>query len=111
MTDFWIKRGDRKDSVEATLKDATGATVDLTGATVTFNMRAPGAASPKVSASAVNLDTGTATRGKVRYDWAAADTDTAGLYYAEFEVTFADGKRASFPSHTHLVVEVVEDLG
>lgn len=106
--DFTIKRGDRLPPIQATLKDAAGTAVNLTGATVTLLMTAQGASSPSVNAAATVTN---AAGGQVQYDWGTSDTATAGTYYAEFEVTFASGKKQTFPNDRHLVVVVYGDLG
>ena len=49
--------------------------------------------------------------GIVSYSWGATDTDTAGLYMAEWEVTFAGGIPMTFPRNGHLDVNVEPDLG
>ena len=81
MAAFYIKRGDTRPSLYATLTQE-GSVVDLTGATVRFHM------GNVVDASAEILE---ASAGTVRYNWVAADTLLEGSYRAEFEVTFPDG--------------------
>jgi hypothetical protein len=103
---FYIKRNDTSPSISATLA-SDGTAVDLTGATVKFIMRLPGATSAKVNTAATVVS---AADGTVRYDWVAANTDTAGLYQAEFEVTFAGGAKRTFPADDYLYVSVVTDL-
>ena len=49
--------------------------------------------------------------GIVSYSRGATDTDTAGLYMAEWEVTFAGGIPMTFPGNGHLYVNVEPDLG
>ncbi len=61
-----------------------GVAVNLTGATVKFKMRAVGSTTLKIDANAVIV---TALEGKVRYDWQAADVDTAGFYLVWWTVT------------------------
>jgi uncharacterized protein YfaS (alpha-2-macroglobulin family) len=39
-----------------------------------------------------------APNGVVRYSWGTDDTDEAGRYRAEFEVTYADGSVETFPN-------------
>lgn len=107
MSDITLKRGDRLPLLDRTLLDENDNAVDLTGATVRFIMRAYGATNPKISAAATVLD---ADEGRVRYSWGATDTDTAGHYQAEFEVTFSNGRKETFPNDHHLTVDVVADL-
>lgn len=112
--DFHLAKGDRSSSITDTLKDSAGAAVDIQGATVNFVMRkttaAPG--TTKVSAAATNSQVGTGSdgsKGKVAYDWAAVDVDTAGLFLARWRVTFANGKRQSFPNDRWILVRVSND--
>lgn len=105
---FAIKRNDRREPIERTLKGSNGLAVDLTGATVKFLMRLHGSAVLKVNAAATVVS---AVGGQVRYSWTAADTDTAGVYDAEFEVTFSDTTKQTFPNAEPIAVMVYEDLG
>lgn len=99
---FGIKRNDRAPSLEVTLGG-----IDLTGTTATFIMKLQGAATPKVSAPATVI----AATSSLRYDWGATDTDTIGMYQAEFEVTFAGGIKRTFPGNDYLYVLILPDLG
>ncbi len=106
--DFTIKVGDRKPSVYGTLSDSSAVAWTLSGASVTFTMK-------HVSTNVVKVNKQTATIEDaaahiVKYDWQAADTDTAGYYYAEWEVTFPGGLVATFPNTGHNLVEVVGAL-
>lgn len=113
MTDFYLKEGDTSPSITATLQDAAGNAVDLTQATeVKFHMALrpePGEVhgTAKVSADADKVD---ATNGEVRYDWAATDTDTPGIYDAEWRVTWTGGRIESFPQDGYRIIEIKERL-
>lgn len=103
---FSIKQNDTSPSLQATLKDASQAPINLTGATVMFHM--------KSLDGAIKIDTEmTITderNGVVKYDWQSGDTDTVGTYYVEFEVTYADASVETFPNNGNKVVSVVKEL-
>jgi len=105
--DFEIKRGDRRQPIEAFLRDGAGASVNLSGTTVRFHMVEDGGVMPKVNSPATIINPAT---GHVRYEWVAEDTDTAGLYNAEWEVTFGDGTILTFPNNRHLTINIYPDL-
>lgn len=104
MSTFAIKRNDTSPSWVVTLTEAAG---NLSGATVNMHMKLPGASSAKVDAACTIVD---ATAGTVRYDWSSGDTDTAGLYEAEFEVTYSDATVETFPNVGFFLVNVDGDL-
>ena len=107
MATHTIKQGDLYPPIEATLSDANGA-VDLTGASVRFIMLRRRGRVELVNADATIMDAAT---GSIRYQWVAGDTDEVGDHLAEFEVTFADTRVATWPNGGHLIVSVVRDLG
>ena len=84
---FRIKTNDTSPELAVTLEDANGVLVNITGATARFHMKAVGATQLKVDAPMTVTD---ASGGTLQYSWVAADTDTAGTYYGEIEVTYAD---------------------
>jgi hypothetical protein len=80
----------------------------LTGASVKFIMKLSGNTQPKVNALAVFEDP---ALGNVRYDWTAADTDLAGTFDAEWQVTYSDGGVETFPGdETYNTVIISPDL-
>jgi len=104
---FYVKQNDTSPAMLATLQDADGNAVNVTGATVRFHMRAVGSTTVVVDEAATIV---TALDGLVRYDWQAADTDTIGSYQAEFEVTYADATRETFPNDAYIRVEIIDDI-
>lgn len=115
MDAFPIKQNDTQPSISAVLKDDDVA-VDLTGATITFEMRrrvsrCSDAAVPaiKVSAPAVNLDVGVGSRGSVRFDWRAGDTSEAGNFDATFRVTLA-GLVKTYPTVGYIPISITPNL-
>ena len=107
METFYIKRGDTSPAIRYALSPTT---VVLTGATVRFQMRARrsrGGATVIDAAAVVVTATGTPT---VEYQWQAGETANAGIFEAEFRVTYADGKVETFPNDEFISVKISEDV-
>ena len=86
MTDLLVWNvGNREPPIHQYIQ-VDGSPVDLTGATVRFKMREVGSDTLVVDQPATIVD---AASGHVRYDWAAADVDTAMLALVWWEVTFS----------------------
>lgn len=100
MATFEIKRGDTAPALRYALFPET---IDLTGATVVFNLRG---ILDRVPAVIV-----TASPPVIEYQWQTGDTDITGLRPAEFEVTYADGRVETFPTDNSLAVHIRPDLG
>lgn len=101
---FRIKRNDTSPTLLYQLDLADGQT--LVNATIRFHMN-------DAAGTSIVDDAGSiydATEEQIQYAWSAADTVTAGIYNAEFEVTFADGSVETFPNDGYLRVRVYEDL-
>lgn len=107
-----IKQNDTRPKIRAQAKQGPGGatTVDLTGASVVFNMRL--AADPfTVVASRVGASLVTPSTGIMEFTPTTAQTATNGLYQAEFEVTFADGGVLTFPSGANYIwIQVGDDI-
>ncbi len=104
---FYIKQGDLLPVMEAYLS-RNGRRVDLTAATgVKFIMRLKGATATKVNAAASIVS----STGYVQYAWAGTDTDTAGEYQAEWQVTWPGPKAETYPNDGYLTVIVTDDVG
>lgn len=103
---FSIKQGDTLPAFIGQCLDENGEPVPTLGSTVTFRMRpqVPGVKAP-ISAAAAWLDPSTAT---AKYEWAVGNTDTPGLYYADFFVDWGSGVTESFPNDGYTVVEVLK---
>lgn len=104
---FSIKQNDTAPSIRATLRDGSNTAIDLTDATVRFHMKAVAGTTVKVDALANIVN---ATGGIVQYNWTTNDTDTAGSYYAEFEVTYSDGTVETFPNNSNLSISIRAEL-
>ena len=106
---YYIKQGDYGQTITATCKDSAGTAVDISAAAeVRFHMGAEGSTAT-VDAAATNLDTGAGTRGQVSYTFVDGDTDDAGDYRAEFEVTWATAV-ITFPNDSYITVKVSDEV-
>lgn len=104
---FRIKTNDTSPKLVVILDDAYGNVVDLSGASAKFHMKKYGATSLKVQATADITDE---TGGRVEYAWQSGDTNTAGTYYGEIEVTYGDLTVETFPNKGYFTVIIQEDL-
>jgi hypothetical protein len=105
---FRIKTNDTSPKLAVTLEDANGSAINISGAGgVRFHMKAFGATSLKVDAPMTITN---ATGGVVEYSWVAVDTNTAGTYYGEVEVTYADNTVETFPNNGYFTIIIKEDL-
>lgn len=105
--DFTIKQNDTLPDLQVQLTDSGGYPFDLRSSTVMFRMVKRGAQYAKVGAFATVLD---AVGGRIKYVWQAADTDTVGVYRAEFEATDSLGRIETYPAEDYYLIEVVDDL-
>ena len=103
---FIIKQNDTSPAIQATLKDANGSAIDLTGADVVMHMKSVNGVL-KVSEEMTIVD---AANGVVKYDWVTGDTDTVGTYYVEFQVTYADLTIETFPNDDKAVILIKPEL-
>lgn len=104
-----MKRGDLEPAIPSTLStelDGVITPIDLTACTVKFIMKSRTAV--VISAAAVIVD---AVNGKVRYDWIAGDTNIAGTYFAEWEITKPGSRPMTAPGEGFITVYINPDLG
>jgi Rib/alpha/Esp surface antigen-like repeat protein len=107
MAAFVLKQNDTSPAMRVELFDSVGKRIDLSGCTVRFLMRAKGATIHKV---ADTMEFEDAEGGIVIYRWKAADTDTAGNFQAEVEVTYPDNTVETFPRGGYIGVKVLDDI-
>lgn len=114
MADFTITAGDSAPFISARLEDAAGQAANLNSASVRFIMRPIRGTGPTIAAAAVidiedpadcPIDV-----PNVHYEWAGTDTDVAGGYYGDFEATYFNGKRETFPNDRHLMIAIYDDI-
>jgi hypothetical protein len=91
----FIKAGNNGPSIRRTLIDPdTGLPINLTDAAVSF----VATSYDKTPAFSGNATLEDAEGGVVRYDFTAEDTATAGTFWAEFQITFAEGQTMTYPA-------------
>jgi hypothetical protein len=105
---FYIKQNDTRPELDVFLRDDKDRTINVTGATVKFNMRNASDNTVKVNNGSVT--TVSSTSGRVKYSFSAADTDTAGNFDGEFEVTFVGGQVETFPNDGFIKVIITDDV-
>jgi uncharacterized protein YfaS (alpha-2-macroglobulin family) len=103
---FTIKQSDTSPSLRATLQNANGTAINLTSATVRFHMKSLDGTVVLDKAMTVT----TPLSGIVTYNWQTGDTATAGTYFAEFEVTYADLSIETFPNTGNLPIVITPEL-
>ena len=101
-----LKRGDTRHAIRAILKDSSGSPVDLTDCTVSFHM-APLGRPPTISRQ---VDIHDAEGGEVWVVFAPGETDVSGVYRAEFQVVYGDGRRETFPNNGYINIQIQSDL-
>lgn len=106
-----VKQNDTRPKIRAYAWQGTSSTaIDITGATVVFNMRlstSPGTV--KVSRGSATIVSG--ATGGMEYTLTSGQTDTVGLYQAEFEITFSDGGILTVPSGSNYIyVQIGDDI-
>lgn len=104
VEDFYIRSGDRLPDLVVTITPAGGSR-NWTGATWRFYMW-PVIHDEPITYKIDDVAAFDAGTSNVSYQFSAVDTDTPGLYYGQFEVTYADGKRESFPNEAPHVIRV-----
>lgn len=100
-----IKQGDTRHAIRATLKTVDSVPVDLTGARIVFKM------SNRYEGLAINREAVYETDGKVHFVFEGTETDKAGMYESEFEVTYTDGRVETFPHSGRIQVYIEKRIG
>jgi hypothetical protein len=105
---FFIKQNDNTPRLDVALQDDKGRPVDLTGATTVFHMRNSADDTLKIDGGSTTILA--ATRGELRYSWTVANTNTAGNFEAEFQVTYPDTTIQTFPDDGYIDVIITDDV-
>lgn len=106
MTKFYMKQNDTSPAIKIECADGDDAVIPVTGASVDFFMRGSNG-TVKVNGTGSVTD---GPNGIIQYDWSAGDTDTVGIFEAEFQVTFAGGEIETFPNKGYISVVIGDDI-
>jgi len=105
MDSFTIKRGDTSPAIRRSFVTAAGPLEIPAGSSVVFSM-----AEGITHRVAVRRQPCRIEGNDVIYYWQDGDTDIAGLYEAEFEITGPDGSIESAPNGGFININIVRDI-
>ncbi len=101
-----IKKGDYGQDLEFTVYESDGTTVvDLTDSTILFKMARHKATANKIESA---CDLVVAASGTCKYTVQLGDTDTAGVYRAELQITWS--APAKVLTATVETIKIIADL-
>lgn len=95
-----IKQNDNGIGIKATLSNEQGP-VNLTDAEVLFVM-----GEHEIPSQIVDAE-----NGQVLVVFESIHTEVPGIYPAEFEVRFPDGRNETFPNDDYIKIHIMKDLG
>lgn len=109
---FRIKQGDTAPILSIVPLDQDGEAIPLAAATsVTFTMKLPdGPAIVDEAAADISLGAGPDGEDLLEYEWQPGDTDQDGILDGEFEVTWSDGTKTTFPNFSYIQIIIKEQL-
>lgn len=104
--DFEIKRNDTSPALVYVLDPP----VPLGGATAVFNMYPVSAprGTPPLNREPATIED---PDGVLGFTFLAAHTAVSGVFWGEFEVTYADGAVETFPTKGYITIKIGYDLG
>ncbi len=110
MADWTIKQNDDAPAISALLSYSDDSIPDLTGASVVCKWRPTSGGAKKEGAATIDdLPTARVTRS-----WNTGgntdDTATAGDFNVEWEVTFSNNKKTTFPAEGYMSLKITDDL-
>lgn len=107
-----LTKNDLQPYYSVTVKNADGTAVNLTGAAIVCTMKPVGGSTPKINRQNAGIAITDAVNGQFEYRWQTGDTDTAGAYNIEFEITPQTGGKFTLPNPGEgpAQVEIVDSL-
>ncbi len=105
-----LKKNDLQPYYSAQAKDASGAVIPLTGASIVCTMKQMGVSTPKIDRQSTGINITDAGNAEFEYQWQSGDTDTVGTFQIEFEITPASGGKFTLPADEKARVVIGESL-
>lgn len=103
--DATLRQGDTAPTMLAILKDEAGVAINLTGASVTMQIRDQATHTRVITDGTVVIVA--AALGSVSYTWTAPGTVNPGILECYFKVVFSGGLIETFPDSRFLLVNVI----
>jgi len=103
---LYIKQNDLQPYYYAQVKDADGAVVAITGATIYCTMKDAKAGTLKINRQTTGITISDGTNGKFHYAWQSGDTNAVGKHYIEFEINPTSGGKFTLPAQPEDKAEV-----
>jgi len=108
MSEFSIRKGSTARSIRAALSTSNSLD-DLSGvSSVKFYMARLEDGTVKINGAAAVIESVTASKIMVRYDWSFGDVDMVDTYKAYWKVTYANSKTDIFPSQSFNTISITD---
>lgn len=107
---LYLKKNDLQPYYYFAFKDALGAFVNITGATVVCTMQNAESGALKITRRSTGITITDGANGQGELRWQAGDTDTPGTYYIEFECSPVVGGKFTLPVKNKALVVITESL-
>jgi hypothetical protein len=105
---FIMKKNDTLPWLRATLRQGNAEPIDLTEADIVKFIAKSQGVTKLITKTALIVD---AVSGLVEVRFAASDTDVAGTFDCEFEITWEPGYLQTVPNDGYFNIVIVQDLG
>lgn len=102
---FRTKQYNTRNAFKATLNEANGSPVDLTGATVRFFMAS------RAGVTMINRQMQVGANGEVLIVFDPVDVAEPGIFNAEIIVEYSDGRKEIHPNEGYIRVYIESSIG
>lgn len=104
---LYITEDDLQPYYYVTAQDQAGTVINLTGASIVCTMKNKRTLQVKIDRQSTGISVTGAATGQFEYRWQSGDTDTAGEYNIEFDITPTTGGKFTLPSKAHEAVVII----